>query len=74
MDTYNKLDGVGPVDNRPFTDKLHHFVRKKKDLKKNYMWHITCDTHMTCDMWHVVGGSDQLLIILWFFNRGPAKY
>ena len=20
-----KLDGVGPVDNRPFTDKLHHF-------------------------------------------------
>ena len=25
-----KLDGVGPVDNRPSTDKLHHFVRKKK--------------------------------------------
>ena len=24
-----KLDGVGPVDNRPSTDKLHHFVRKK---------------------------------------------
>ena len=22
-----KLDGVGPVDNRPSTDKLHHFVR-----------------------------------------------
>ena len=21
-----KLDGVGPVDNRPSTDKLHHFV------------------------------------------------
>ena len=29
-----KLDGVGPVDNRPSTNKLHHFVRKKK----------TCDT------------------------------
>ena len=29
-----KLDGVGPVDNRPFTDKLHHFDRKKKNKKK----------------------------------------
>ena len=26
----NKLDGVGPVDNRPSTDKLHHFVWKKE--------------------------------------------
>ena len=25
-----ELDGVGPVDNRPSTDKLHHFVRKYK--------------------------------------------
>ena len=24
-----KLDGVGPVDNRPSTDKLYHFVQKK---------------------------------------------
>ena len=24
-----KLDGVGPVYNKPSTDKLHHFVRKK---------------------------------------------
>ena len=31
---YNKLDGVGPVDNKPSNDKLHHFV-----LKKN----VTCD-------------------------------
>ena len=23
-----KLDRVGPVDNRPFTDKLHHFGKK----------------------------------------------
>ena len=35
-----KLDGVGPVDNRPSTDKLHQFVKKKK----NYMWHATHDT------------------------------
>ena len=33
-----KLDGVGPVDNRPFNNKLHPFVRKKK------LWHVTCDT------------------------------
>ena len=26
-----KLDGVGPVDDRPSTDKLHHFVRRKKN-------------------------------------------
>ena len=26
----NKLDGVGPVDNRPSTDKLHHFVKKQE--------------------------------------------
>ena len=37
-----KLDGVGPVDNRPSTDKLHQFVQKKI-----IMWHVTCD------MWHV---------------------
>ena len=24
-----KLDGVGPVDNRPSTKKLHHFVKKQ---------------------------------------------
>ena len=32
--TEGKLDGVGPVDNRPSTDKLHHFVRKKEEEKK----------------------------------------
>ena len=33
VSTKNELDGVGPVDNRPSTDKLHHTVQKKK--KKN---------------------------------------
>jgi hypothetical protein len=41
VDDYNKLDGVGLVDNRPSTEKLHHFVRKKEETKerekKNYM-------------------------------------
>ena len=41
-----KQDGVGLVDNRPYTNKLHHFARKKK-RKKN----VTCDTgHVTLDM------------------------
>ena len=30
----NKLDGVGPVDNRPSTDKFHHFSGKKEREKK----------------------------------------
>ena len=34
-----KLDGVGPVNNRPSTDELHHFVRKKN--KNN---NLTCDS------------------------------
>ena len=29
-----KLDGVGPVDNRPYPDKLNHFVKKKEVKKK----------------------------------------
>ena len=36
-----KLDGVGPVDNRPSIDKPHHYVRKKREKK---MRHMTCDT------------------------------
>ena len=36
-----KLDRVGPVDNRPSTDKIHHFVQKRKKTKKNDMCHVT---------------------------------
>ena len=55
----HKLDGVGPVDNRASTDKLHHFVRKKKTKKRKKMtcdmWHVTHDIwHVTHDTWHVV--------------------
>ena len=35
-----KLDGVGPVDNRPSTDKLHHFVQKEEEKKKKK---VKCD-------------------------------
>ena len=31
---YFKLDRVGPVDNKPSTDKLHHFVQKNDKLNK----------------------------------------
>ena len=64
-----KLDGVGPVDNRPSTDKLNHFVQKKRK-EKNYMYHLTRDTwhltpdtwHLTPDMWHLVGGEHSVKI------------
>ena len=58
-----KLDGVGPVDNRPSTDKLHHFVQKNVT---HDMWHITRDTwYVTCDMLHVtrLGGGEHSLKI-----------
>ena len=29
-----KLDGVGPVNNRPSPDKLHHFVKKRRRKKR----------------------------------------
>jgi hypothetical protein len=29
-ESLDKLDRVGPVDNRPSPDKLYHFVKKKK--------------------------------------------
>ena len=34
-----KLDGVAPVDNRPSTDYLYHFVQKRKRKKG----HVACD-------------------------------
>ena len=57
------LDRVGPIDNRPSTDKLCHFVRKKQ----SDMGHVTCDRlHMTCNTWHMthemlVGGKVNIL-------------
>ena len=43
VETRTELDEVGPVDNRPFTDKLHHFVRRKKNVKCDRR-HVSCDT------------------------------
>ena len=31
QDYLNKLDGVGLVDNRPSTNLLHTFIRKKEE-------------------------------------------
>ena len=53
----SKLDGVGPVKNRPSPDKLNHFVKKEEKKK------MTPDTwHMTREMWHMVGGEHSLKI------------
>ena len=42
-----KLDWLGPDDNRPSTNKLHHFEEEK---------------NVTPDMWHVEGGEHVLKI------------
>ena len=68
-----KLDGVGPVDNRPYTDKLHHFVQKKTQQKHD-MWHVRRDMwHVRRDTWHVLGRGNILSkfqlpssYLLWF--------
>ena len=74
LKTLRKLDGVGPVVNRPSTDKLHHFV-KKKNKKINYIGHVTRDVWHVTRMWHVTccGGwtfspnfSSQSSYCLWF--------
>ena len=68
-----KLDKVGPVDNRPSTDYLHHFINKKitkKKKKKNIknfinklFWHVTGDT------WHVTGDTWQMTHDMWHMTR-----
>ena len=42
---YDKLDGIGSVDNRPSNDKLYHFVQKKFKINVTRdMGHVTHDT------------------------------
>ena len=53
-----KLDGVGPVDNRPSPDKLHHFVKNTQKNMTPDTWHMTPDTwNLTYDTWHVTHGG-----------------
>ena len=79
-----KLDGVGPVDNRPSTDNLNHFIRRKEKVVTHDMWHVTCDTwHVTRDMWHMtrLGGwtlsqnSSLALTVcdLWYYEDLEEK-
>ena len=52
-----KLDGVGPVDNRPSTDKFQQIVRFF------FIILFTCDMwHMPFDTWHTGGGEHCLKI------------
>ena len=58
-----KVDGVGPIDNRPSIDKLYHFVKKKLHVTLD-TWHVTCCVGWTlsqnfsslaltvCDLWY----------------------
>ena len=42
---FSKTRRVGPVDNRPFTNFLNHFVKKtQKKHVTGDRWHIICDT------------------------------
>ena len=80
-----KLDRVGPVNKRPSTDRLHHFVRKKINKINCDMWHVTPNTwHVTHDTWHVTcdmfGGVNILLkfqlpssFCLWFMILWRSK-
>ena len=83
-----KLDKVGPVDNRPSTDKLYHFNWKKVTHDTwqvtHDMWHMTHETwHVTCDIWHVTCGgwtfshnfSSLALTVfeLWYFEDLEKK-
>ena len=55
-----KLDGIGPLDNRPSssTDKLCHFLKRRR---KKTMWQVTGDAlqvtrdtwQVTCDLWYM---------------------
>ena len=73
-----KLEGVGPVDNRPSLNKLLHVEKKKCDtchLTRD-TWHMTHDTwDMTPDMWHVVGVEHSLKIVcdLWYVEDMEEK-
>ena len=55
-----KLDGIGPVDNRPSTTSFTTWSNEEE--KKKHVWYLTCDRwqvtndmwHVTCDMWREV--------------------
>ena len=44
-----KLEEVGPVDNKPSPYQLHHFVNFFKDEKNIYIYIYI----LTCDSWHM---------------------
>ena len=72
---HRKLDRVGPVDNRPSTDKHHHKNKQTKKQNKKHvthdMYHVTCDTWpVTCDMLWGVNNLSKFQLpssyCLWF--------
>ena len=65
-----KLDGVGPVHNRPSTDKFHHFVKKNLN-QKNDVWHGIC-----CGEWTFSENLSSLALpvcVLWYYEDLEEK-
>ena len=81
-----KLDRIGAVDNRLSTNRLHHFVKKNKQIKHvmscdtlnvtHDMLHLTCDMwHMTCDTWHVTLDTGHMICDMlfgWTFTQNVS--
>ena len=69
-----KLDGVGPIDNRPSmtsSTPLSHFFLFFIWHVTCDMWHVTCDMwHVTCDMWHVTHDMWHLTHDIWQVGEG----
>ena len=71
-----KLDGVGPVDNRPSTNYLHQFVRIFFLIWIFFFfWQVTFDMwdlkddmrYLTHDMWHLTQDTLQVVNIVSIF-------
>ena len=69
------LDGVGPVDNWPFTKNLFHSVQIKENRrKKGYKWwHVTCDTCYVKGGWRWTFSQNLAPLFLRFGNEGVLK-
>ena len=65
LDNTLKLDGMGPIDKRPSTDKLHHFDFFVEE-KKCDTWHPPPDTwHLTPETWQLIANTWHLKYDTW---------
>ena len=80
-----KLHGVGSFNNRPSTDLLNQFVKKKKKKKRHLThatWHVTCDIlnltpytwYVTHDMWHMTCDTWHVTHDMWHMVGGEHSH